>query len=310
MRYHLAPGSSIWGARRPPFLDARGGGDEASSVASRTLTVALAPALLAPALFTAAPVALAAGPPSGQPGQEPELVDLEHLQLIALDPGHGGSNHGCLGIHGTYEKEVTLVLALLVERILLEETDAAVLLTRREDRPLGLRERTELANGWAADVFLSIHINADAFGRGHGVEAWFLAPESADEEAQRIVAAEEAAYGEQDDPPVGLERAVDSVALDASLRATQAASEVLAETIATGMHDQSRAPFRGVKQARFGVLKAARMPAVVVETGFFTHGIEGHQLLDPVHQAELARGIVDGLVAFDRRMGGKKLAER
>lgn len=266
--------------------------------------------LLACGLGAALGPAALAHVPSGQAGPAPTVETFRHLRMVVLDPGHGGSNTGCLGVDGTFEKELTLSIARRVARILTEETTAAALLTRGDDRFLGLRERAELANRWDGDVFLSIHLNADRFGRGHGVEAWFLAPDSADAEAQRMVAMEEAAFAEEHDAAdVGVD-AVHGVLRDASIRAAQAASETLAASVAAALERQTGATQRGVKQARFGVLKQARMPAVVVECGFFTHAVEGVRLLDPAYRERLARGIVDGLVAFDRRIGGRQVAGR
>ena len=74
------------------------------------------------------------------------------------------------------------------------------------------------------------------------------------------------------------------------------------------MHRHTGARNRGVKQARFGVLKAAQMPAVVVECGFFTHEQEGIKLLGDTYRERIARGIVDGLLAYDRRLGGTQTA--
>ena len=66
---------------------------------------------------------------------------------------------------------------------------------------------------------------------------------------------------------------------------------------------KTKAHLRGVKQDRFGVLKGAEIPAVVVEAGFFSHRKEGWKLLEADYQEKIARGIVSGIIAFDRRTG-------
>ncbi len=263
--------------------------------------------LLAPLFLAglALPSPAWASPPSGQPAPSAEISALRHLRTVVLDPGHGGDNRGCLGVDGTFEKVVVLQIAQRVERILLEETSAAVLMTRREDRPLGLRERTRLANAWGADVFLSLHANADPLGRGHGVETWFLSADDAEptEAALRLVALEEA--GDDPEEVVDAVRAseVEAILRDAALHQERARSEALGEAVATAMHKATGARLRGVHQARFGVLVEAEMPAIVVEAGFLTHRDEGLALLEPAYQERIARAIVDGLVAFDRRLG-------
>lgn len=243
-----------------------------------------------------------AGPPSGQAGPEPQVVEMKHLKVIALDPGHGGSNRGCLGVNGAYEKELTLQIANRVRRILLEETSSSVMLTREDDVFLGLRERARMANKWNADVFLSLHLNADPYGSGEGVETWFLSVDAADEEAQKLVAAEEGAYAESESESAVEDSVIQSVLSDTQIRMAQARSESLATAIVDGMAASTKAPLRGVRQARFGVLKEAKMPAIVVEAGFFSHADEGTLLLDPEYQESVARGIVRGLQAYDAQI--------
>lgn len=247
--------------------------------------------------------ARAAGPPSGQPGSDAAPVRLRHLRVVAIDPGHGGENRGCLGVGGAFEKEATLAIARRVARILNEETDAAVLMTRDADVSIGLRERTRLANAWDADVFVSIHLNADPKGIGSGVETWFLAPEAADAEAERLVRQEEESDVAAGEIAPDVRQAALSVVLDARIRAAQAESEALAEEVGLALERETGAKLRGVKQAPFGVLKEATMPAIVVEGGFFTDGVEGMRLVDPEYQERVARGVVLGLVSFDRRLG-------
>ena len=246
------------------------------------------------------------GPQFLEEGQRPGRITLEHVKRIVLDPGHGGNNNGCLGVDGTYEKTVVLALAKRIEAILRKETNAVPLLTRRSDKPLGLADRSRMANEWKADVFLSLHLNADQFGSGFGVETWFLGADAADAEAQKLVEQEEATYREHS-PELGTsDDLVSRILRDAQLRLAQAQSEALAVEVAKGMHNTTKRKLRGVKQAPFGVLKAAKMPAIVVEAGFFTHKEEGWVLLTPEHQERIARGIVAGIVAFDRQIGGKE----
>lgn len=264
------------------------------------------------ALGTALVTMLGTPAPGGNSPEEParaasaareaeRTVELDHVELVALDPGHGGSNTGCLGADGTWEKEVVLTIARRVARRLRERTDASAVLTRRRDRAVGLRERTRKANHWGADLFLSLHLNADPFGTGRGVETWFLAADEADRQAPRLV--EEG----QAEPPPGLrgrprKRPAARLAAEASVRAAQAASRTLAGLVVRELHATTDAPNRGIRQARFGVLKEATMPAAVVECGFFSHHREGLRLLDEAYQERIARGIVEGIVAYDRRL--------
>lgn len=79
---------------------------------------------------------------------------------IYLDPGHGGSDPGAQG-HGLQEKNLTLAIATQIRNMLVNEYDGAVIrMSRSSDRTMSLVQRTNDANAWGADFYLSIHINA------------------------------------------------------------------------------------------------------------------------------------------------------
>ena len=115
-------------------------------------------------------------------GQEAAAVPA-YSALVGLDPGLGGSATGA-SCGGVQEKDLNLSIALQAAR-LLEDAGVAVLMTRADDRDVGLYERTDLANGQEADLFVSVHCNAsedhdDALGvytcaYSEGSEGWRLA---------------------------------------------------------------------------------------------------------------------------------------
>lgn len=92
-------------------------------------------------------------------------------RVIGIDPGHGGDDPGAIGPGGTYEKDITLALALRV-RDLLTEAGARVVMTREDDRWVGLYDRAGVVNEAGADVFVSIHLNAAPSGNISGVEVY------------------------------------------------------------------------------------------------------------------------------------------
>ena len=107
----------------------------------------------------------------------------QYSQLVVIDPGHGGSADGA-SYSGVMEKELNLSIACQAAE-LLERAGLTVLMTRTDDRDMGLYERTDLANGQEADLFVSVHCNAsvdhnDALGiytcsYSEGTEGWRLA---------------------------------------------------------------------------------------------------------------------------------------
>lgn len=88
---------------------------------------------------------------------------------IFIDPGHGGTDSGATG-NGLQEKAVTLEIALALRTILTDEyVGVSVMMSRTSDKTVSLTERTDAANSWGADYFLSIHINS---GGGTGFESY------------------------------------------------------------------------------------------------------------------------------------------
>src|SRR5690625_4350241 len=87
---------------------------------------------------------------------------------IFIDPGYGGIDSGAVG-NGLQEKNVTLQIALGVRKYLGEYKNVVIKLSRTSDKTVTLQQRTNAANNWGADYFLSIHINA---GGGTGFESY------------------------------------------------------------------------------------------------------------------------------------------
>ncbi|MFQ6117137.1 MAG: N-acetylmuramoyl-L-alanine amidase [Candidatus Bipolaricaulia bacterium] len=96
--------------------------------------------------------------------------------IVVIDPGHGGSDPGGIGWRGIKEKDITLAIARLVELEALSEPELKIVLTRRSDVYVPLRERTALANRLGASLYLSIHANIHNDKRVRGIET--LLPES------------------------------------------------------------------------------------------------------------------------------------
>lgn len=88
---------------------------------------------------------------------------------IFIDPGHGGSDSGATG-NGLKEKDLNLAIALEAKKVIQDEyTDHRIKMSREKDETVSLTQRTDAANTWGADFFLSIHINA---GGGTGFESY------------------------------------------------------------------------------------------------------------------------------------------
>ncbi len=132
---------------------------------------------------TASPLPkLAEVPPAREPASTKSPASSEPIPgrqpsrpwRIVLDPGHGGADPGAQGVDGLLEKDVTLAIAQRLKRRLEESSNAKVLLTRETDTTRTLAERTAFANANSADLFVSIHANADRSGELQGIETYTL----------------------------------------------------------------------------------------------------------------------------------------
>ncbi len=99
-------------------------------------------------------------------------VDPFKGKTIVVDPGHGGSDHGAIGVTGLQEKELNLAVAHKLA-ILLKEAGASVLMTREGDQPVSNGQRVDLANKAKADLFISIHANAYVSNESNGTETHY-----------------------------------------------------------------------------------------------------------------------------------------
>lgn len=90
---------------------------------------------------------------------------------IFIDPGHGGRDPGAVG-NGLVEKNINLEVGHYLRTFLIRNyQDISIQMSRTADETMTLRERTNKANQWGADLFVSIHMNA---GGGYGFESYIF----------------------------------------------------------------------------------------------------------------------------------------
>lgn len=215
------------------------------------------------------------------------------VRKVVLDPGHGGADTGRKAADGMMEKDVALAVALEMERILKRRNDLEVVLTRRDDRDLGLVDRTEMANREGADVFISIHCNGWYDASANGIETYFLAPAKSEWDAE--VAREENASVEAAED-------LDFILWDLVQSLYIQESATLAESIQSALVAETGLNNRGVKQAGFRVLVGAYMPAVLVEIGFLSNPDDANKLAAGSFHRRVARALADAVLDFRDRM--------
>lgn len=219
------------------------------------------------------------------------------LRRIMIDPGHGGTDSGCVGVSGVAEKELTLKTSRRLARAL-ESRVEWVGLTRDGDEYPTLEERTLAANLAESDALVSVHYNCAANPAAVGIETFFLDP-AGTTPGDEVPGREELGptrvvveYGVGDELPRLIFE--DLRRLGATWLSARLADAVQAALIEhTGAYD------RGVRQASFRVLRGAHMPAIVAELGFLTNEEEGLEVLDGARMEAVVAGLLEGLAAYD-----------
>ena len=216
---------------------------------------------------------------------------------VVLDPGHGGYNQGAVGPTGLQEATVALQLAKRVRSALGRRLPGSrVVLTRERNEEVELQARTALANGYHADLFVSIHFNASHSPEDKGGVSTFILDTSDDVQAIRL-AARENDTSEQE--VSDLQVILASLYRQEQVRASERlARSIHRSTLAAGRRMLPELPDRGVKRALFFVLVGARMPAVLLEASFITNRAEEEALRTDRYRDLLAEGITNGIIEY------------
>jgi len=237
--------------------------------------------------------------------KEPEPRRDPTQKVIVIDPGHGGIEEGAKGPTGLLEKDITLDLAQRLEALLDRDPGITVVLTRDDDRLVGLDERTAIANYNSADLFLSIHINASRRTNARGAETYFLSAEATDDEARTLAATENQATGISEETLRAREQKQDNLELvlwDLAQNQYLAESSLLAESMQDQLNQLGRTPDRGVRQAPFRVLMGATMPAILVEVGFISNPDEEQLLRSLGYRNQVASAMAGAVYEFLERL--------
>jgi len=220
--------------------------------------------------------------------------------LIVLDPGHGGEDFGAQGVGGLLEKDVVLSIAFQLEKLLTENLGALVRLTRRNDSFVPLATRTQMANDFEADLFISLHINASPQHNAHGIEVYYL--DNSDNQASLKMAERENASvkfeGPDGDLQFILSDLIQSAKLDESI--------ILANVLNAKIRDRLSQNWKqvqslGVKKAPFYVLVGAHMPCVLLEMFFIDHKTDGPRLAQKKFRKDIAFSIFQGISEYISR---------
>ena len=215
-------------------------------------------------------------------------VPAPALKVIVLDPGHGGQDTGTRNSPlKLNEKTFTLDVAQRVKK-LLQAQGYKVLLTRTDDRFIPLPERADIANRAGADLFISIHFNSVPNAPAvRGTETYTMTPryQKSTGSAARDKTDDDLNPGNLYDPWNAL--------------LGYAVHQHLLSRLAT--------PDRGLKRARFAVLRLVKSPAVLVEAGYLSNDAEARKIATAAYRQDIAEGIVAGVGQYARAITTAKM---
>ena len=203
------------------------------------------------------------------------------IKRIMLDPGHGGKDKGGIGRY-LYEKKITLPIARKVASTL-KKKGYEVYLTRNNDRFIELEDRPALARKVKADIFVSIHANKTSKSSVDGIETFCMTPQGAASSHSSKISWKKYKGN-----------------------ANTANNTALAYWVQHSLINKTKADDRGLKFARYMVLKEATCPAILIEVGFLSNPREEKRIATEWYQWQLAKAIADGIARYDYQLRRRK----
>jgi N-acetylmuramoyl-L-alanine amidase len=222
------------------------------------------------------------------------------IQTIAIDAGHGGHDPGAIGRSGLKEKTVTLDIAIRLAALVKERLGCKVVMTRDTDVYIPLDKRPFIAKSHDADLFVSIHVNANRKSRSRGIETYIQSLRASDREAMATAARENAMSTKKlSELKTEVEKILEALDRDNKLEdSLQLAHAVQGSLFDTMRPVQPRIVNLGVKRAFFYVLMNTKMPSILAEVGFISNPEEEKLLRKDAYRQKIAEALYQGIKRF------------
>lgn len=214
---------------------------------------------------------------------------------MVIDAGHGGKDPGASGKYAR-EKDIALSIALKTGAYIENNLpDVEVIYTRKTDVFVELHNRAQIANDHEADMFISIHCNANNSSKPHGTETYVMGLHKSQANLE-VAKLENAAMLQEEnfaDMYDGFDpkRDEDYITLTLFQNAHLESSLILASKVQDQFRERARLKDRGVWQAGFWVLYKTAMPGILIETGFLSNSNDERYLRSDDGQSYIASAI-------------------
>lgn len=236
-------------------------------------------------------------------------TQTEHkLRTIVIDAGHGGKDPGAIG-KKSKEKDITLALALKTGSYIEENlSDVKVIYTRKTDKFVELHKRADIANKNNADLFISIHVNANPNPKAKGTDSWVMG-EYKEKENLEVAKLENKVISIEDDHSSnyqGFDNTTESyIIFNLQSSLSNEKSIRCAELVQKDFRTRVGRIDRGVKAAPFLVLWKTTMPSILIETGFITNEEEEDYLMSDEGQTYIASAIYRAFKEYKKEFDSK-----
>jgi len=204
------------------------------------------------------------------------------LYHIVIDAGHGGKDSGAQNRElKLQEKHLALDLARRIQTKL-ASYGYKVTLTRERDEYIPLEERAAIANRLNADLFISVHFNAVDSDKVDGIETFVMTP-----------------IGH---PSTSTNKITSGARRGYAGNQAETWSLLAGYHVQRGMVEQTNGDDRGLKRARFAVLRGLDGPGILIEGGFITHPIEGRNIGSAAYREKIANGVLRGVLEYQKAL--------
>ncbi|MEE9443645.1 MAG: N-acetylmuramoyl-L-alanine amidase [candidate division Zixibacteria bacterium] len=223
----------------------------------------------------------------------------EKIDVIVIDPGHGGSDYGAIGRYKrTREKEINLEIARSLAKLIRKDKQFKVIMTRTKDTYVSLDERARIANDAQADLFVSIHCNSSSKKQASGHQVFYLAP--AKNDSARAIAQIENAPFLINDPGLSEAPEDDLAFILNDMIQTEFLAESADLAYMTDIEVRKKINIRprGVDHAAFFVLNRVYMPSILVEAAFISNKDEEKLLRKKSFRNNIAKAIYNSIKRF------------
>lgn len=223
------------------------------------------------------------------------LYSQPMVRKVVIDAGHGGKDPGAVG-KNSKEKDIALAIALKTGNYIKQNLpDVEVIYTRKTDVFVELHKRAEIANKSKADLFISIHCNANKSPNPYGAETYVMGLHRSQANLE-VAKLENAAILKEEnyaDMYDGFDpnRDEDYITLNLFQNAYLESSLLLASLVQDQFRERAKLKDRGVWQAGFWVLYKIAMPGILIETGFISNLTDEKYLMSDNGQNYIASAI-------------------